>query len=157
MNPLPICFDCEFSSKEYPCRTNEEFSVPAVADAYFIHVVQNSDDDSAVEHWSYDCANELFEQSPDLAWDFVVDIVSRLQTPEEVSNFAAGPLENLIVHHGATIIERIEELASRSARFRFVLTGVWSQGQQDSETWHRVLKARARGPVLDDGDPLPKD
>jgi hypothetical protein len=73
-----------------------------------------------------------------------------------VGCIAAGALEDITADHGPVVIGQIEELAHRSARFRYMLSGVWTRGEgPNGETWQRELKARAQGPDMDKGDPLP--
>lgn len=56
-----------------------------------------------------------------------------LETRWEAELLAAGDLENIIVNNGEHVIGRVGDLARRSPRFRFILSGVWSQGPSGTE------------------------
>jgi len=92
---------------------------------------------------------------PDLCFALVLACLPRITTPDQASILAAGPLEELVAQQGDAMIGRIEDMARMSARFSYVLSGVWPQGRQDSPIWARVLKARESGPLMDDGGPIP--
>ena len=68
---------------------------------------------------------------------------------------AAGPLEDLIAHHGAAVIDEIEALAGRAPRFAYALTGVWAQDNDGTLLWARIEAARRDVAGLDSGAPLP--
>lgn len=58
-----------------------------------------------------------------------------------LSNIAAGPLENLLVRHGDTVIELVEQRASHDEHFRKVLEGVWERDMKD-DIWERIKRLR---------------
>ena len=64
-------------------------------------------------------------------------------------------MEDLIASHGADFIDRIEADADASPRFRYLLSGVW-KSQTPALLWARIEAARAPGPDMDAGDPLPE-
>ena len=43
--------------------------------------------------------------------------------------------------HGTALIEKIEILAARSAKFRYFLSAIWGQSRCDPDVWARVCKA----------------
>lgn len=98
----------------------------------------------------------LCQKAPLLALDCVVAASRQPLTAFQASCIAAGALEDIIADHGPAVIERVEELARGSARFRYMLSGVWTRGQDPAgEVWQRVLKARRVGPDMDKNDPMP--
>ena len=106
--------------------------------------------------WSAQCVFEL-DRYPELLWQFCVMALDLAENRWQVTLLAAGPLEDLIARDGAEFIDRIEELARRSARFRYALSGVWPQGKGATATWKRVEAARAAGMAqgIDTDTPLP--
>lgn len=104
--------------------------------------------------WTYALSDALCETHPDIAFDLVRDLIRICASPDDIALVAAGPLEDLIVQHGPDLIAAIEQEAAGSDRFRFALSGVW-QRDANPFVWARVEAARANGPDLDAGDPLP--
>jgi hypothetical protein len=106
-------------------------------------------------HWSFQCVSHLTRVDPEALWPFILAAVPKLTTRAAVAYFSAGPPEDLISRYGPAFIDRIEAEARRSPRFKFVLTGVWAQGKQNTAVWKRIEVLQASGPKLDNGDPLP--
>ncbi len=150
------CLDCQFGDAHFPCRTDGQFNPGKLASAYRTHVLNDrSETGKGGTHWSFSCMGELIDTDPMLALDLVLRLAAQIDEDEEAGSLAAGPLEDLIACHGETVIDRIEAEARTSARFRYLLSGVWPQRQQDGPIWQRVLAARAAGPDMDLGDRLP--
>ena len=84
-----------------------------------------------------------FLAPPDEQWDFLLELIAAAPDHDDVlGRIAAGPLEGLLGRYGPAVIERVERLAERDARFRRILTGVWQHTMPD-EIWNRVCAARA--------------
>ncbi len=154
MTVLPDCVVCRIGERDHPCRRNGVFDPVVLGAAYFANVARASGGEGG-GHWSFSCLDDLCRDHPEAAWLTILDLLPRLETVEEASIVAAGPVEDLIARQGDVAIVRIEDLAGRSARFRFVLSGVRPQGNSESDIWNRVLRARGPGPDIDMGDPLP--
>ena len=107
-------------------------------------------------HWSYEIASNIVRDDAEMAWRFMLAAIKFLTTSEQACILAAGELENMIFHHGTSLVEQIENEAKRNARFRYVLSGVWPQGKTD-DIWQRILAVRAAGPDIDAGDALPSN
>lgn len=148
------CFDCEHMGQDRLCQTHGIFDPFKLAASFFQNVMQ-VEDGSGGAHWSFACVDDRAHDHPEQAWELVLAMLPLLETAENTAHFAAGPLETLIAQNGDLVIERIEAEAVKSPRFRYMLSGVWSQGKSETETWKRVEKARADGPSIDDGDPIP--
>jgi hypothetical protein len=109
-----------------------------------VHLDYQSDEstlDNDERFWSVECFGKLSKVAPELCLDAVITCLQLLSTPHQAGMLAAGPLEDVIANHGATVIDRIETLARRSPRFRYLLTGVWSQGNDASPIWARRQSA----------------
>ena len=129
-----------------------------LADRFLGYLRATADGDSSDTHpevWTYAVLAALVEEAPGLALDAVRSCLSKAETPEEVALVAAGPLEELIVARGAEVIDVIEDLAARSPRFAYALTGVWPPEGRSGLLWARIEAARRDAPALDEGAPLP--
>lgn len=85
---------------------------------------------------------------PALAWEAILNVVGRFEeaelfcdnptdAQEIVGHLAAGPLEDLLVNHGAAIIENVEVEARRDRKMAWALSGVW-QNAMAEDVWRRV-------------------
>ncbi len=155
----PLCLACRYRA-EHPCRPGGLFDADRVAQvlATFIEASSLRPSDRARKRqseWADDCVMELAFHSPEMAFRVLLLTMIELKTPAEAMALAAGALETLIATHGDLFIERIENLARQSPRFRYLLTGVWPQGKKHSPTWQRVENARRDAPRVAPDDPLP--
>lgn len=77
--------------------------------------------------------------------DYAFQIIEAINDQDEaqlqIEVFAAGPVEDLLAHHGLSVIQDVVALASRNANFARVLGGVWKRDMDDS-VWELVLKHR---------------
>ena len=133
-----------------------DLSLAGLADLY-LHYAGLPQESKAPYFWVWVCMNELQRQDPELSFECLRLCIEGLNTPIQAAFVAAGPLEDLIVYRGRQVIALIEEEAAASARFRYVLSGVWSQGIDETEIWQRVLRARQVGPHMDENGELPAD
>lgn len=77
------------------------------------------------DFWAADRMRDLVSGDPETAWQ-VIDVIWRLdQSDRALANLAAGPVEDLLAHHGEAFIDRITLLARREPVFRKLLGGVW--------------------------------
>ena len=83
----------------------------------------------------------LVLDDPELAWPIIEEILHIDSSDRMLAIVAAGPVEDLLAHHGAAFIERIEKLAGREPIFRKMLGGVW-RSKISEDVWKR-LKAVA--------------
>jgi hypothetical protein len=78
----------------------------------------------------YDLDWELPRDNPRLCWDSILEVLSRIPCTSEDRHFqalAAGPLEDLLIHHGPSYVDEIDVMARRSPEFRLLLNGVWAR------------------------------
>ena len=154
MTAAHSCFWCKWEKLDYPCRRDGALDFSRLADAYLQNVL-SADEDDEDNHWSYECADALREADPVRCFDLVRVLCDRVKTSDAAGLLAAGLLEDLIALNGDAVIALVEREARDSARFRFVLSGVWPQGKEETEVWQRVLRARKHGPFMDKHDTLP--
>jgi hypothetical protein len=91
--------------------------------------------------WAYDKLLMMCISDPLNAWTAVKAVLAYDSSPDVTSNLGAGPIEDLLVNHGASLIEQIEFDASQSKPIQEALRSVW-QGDIDQEVWRRVKRAR---------------
>ena len=84
---------------------------------------------------------DAVQDEPERAWQLILGILKRDQSDSVIPCLAGGPLENLLVHHGPSFIERVEELAKANQDFNRLLGGVWKNGISD-EIWNRLASVR---------------
>lgn len=89
--------------------------------------------------------NHLIDTKPDEAWDRILALIAEAK-PESLCYVAAGPLEDLLSHHGPTMIERIEALAASDPRFLSCLAGVWGHTRFESAIYARVQGVIQKSP-----------
>lgn len=77
--------------------------------------------------WAYSELDRLCSDDPNRALDIVQLIASKRPADRVLCNLAAGPLEDLLVRHGATLIDRIEKLAQAESPLSIVIPGVWTE------------------------------
>ena len=87
--------------------------------------------------WSFSQLWELTRTDPGTAFDVILTILHADDSSTIAEVLSAGPLESLLVYHGPTIIERIENEAARDPSFRHLLGGVWKNSMA-GEVWERV-------------------
>src|SRR3954468_20977032 len=87
--------------------------------------------------WAFEQLYEASHRNPELCWELILQIL-RTPHPDSVTAvLAAGPLEDLLVHFGERVIDRVEEAARRDPAFRDLLGGVW-KSSISAEVWKRV-------------------
>jgi hypothetical protein len=109
---------------------------------FFAKQAPNSDgpDRSLPEFWAVSELDKLVYSEPEAAWDLILELAQRDLNDLGIACLAAGPLEDLIQHHGPQFVERIEQCAHSDAKFRYLLGGVWESGEP--EVWSRVTAVR---------------
>jgi len=88
-----------------------------------------------------DLINDLSRNEPDEAWEFINAVLAQHPSDKVVAVLAAGPLEDLLAHHGDEFIDRVEERAREDDAFNLLLGGVWRNSMK-LRIWRRVEKAR---------------
>jgi hypothetical protein len=90
--------------------------------------------------WAWQELDGLCRDQPEVAWAIVLAILQRAPPQQVLENLSAGPLEDILAHHGESFIDRVEAEAERSGEFRELLGGVW-QNRMSNELWRRVRAA----------------
>jgi len=97
-----------------------------------------SQPDTTTSVGKFDLDFDIPRENPNLCLEAILEILKTI--PADASNhhfqaLAAGPLEELLVEHGETFVDRVEELARQRPDFRLLLNGVW-----DSDIKPNVIK-----------------
>ncbi|WP_353226572.1 DUF6869 domain-containing protein [Novosphingobium sp.] len=96
---------------------------------------------------------ELSEEQPEFAWAVIKHVISQYSTGDLLIDYrteaqmviglvAAGPIEDLLQHHGPEFIDRIETEARSDLRVRWALRGMYQT--TTDEIWDRVQAASGR-------------
>jgi hypothetical protein len=84
------------------------------------------------------------EEYPERAWEAILKVVAEPRAQAYLGHLAAGPMEDLLNHHGAEFIERVETTARDNPTFARMLAGV-NKFMMPDEVWQRVQKAKSEG------------
>ena len=148
---LPDCLDCKYGGREHPCRDAAgHYDFVKAATAYIArgrqiakdYAGEPSDAEDGDEDWISDCEFEIVQDHPDLILPFSIAAMDACETSEDAAWLAAGTIETALAKHGPELIGAIEALAARSAKVRYILSGVWSHGGSIyGDVWERVGRA----------------
>jgi hypothetical protein len=87
--------------------------------------------------WASQTLYQLVRDNPERAWK-VIELLLKLDSSEIVlANVAAGPVEDLLVHHGAKFIDRVEQATVSDPVFKKMLGAVW-KNNIPADIWNRV-------------------
>lgn len=105
----------------------------------WIELMSLDDDDPKIQdyHWLEEFEFDIVDKNPDLALDFILEILSLNPSNVVIEVLAAGPLESVLSKHGIEIISRVENQARNNPQFAMLLGGVW-KSTIDDQVWQRV-------------------
>ena len=101
-----------------------------------------SEHEKTLNSWVSDVLWAAMQNDADYAFQIIEAIHEQDKEQEHIEVFAAGPIEELLVHHGETVIQRVVAKASEDPKFASVLGGVWKNSISDT-VWDLVLKYRS--------------
>jgi hypothetical protein len=93
-----------------------------------------------INFWAYENMLELVRHHPDKALVVILEILASTEDEFVLSNLAAGPLEDLLRIHGASVIAEIEQRAKQDCRFSALLWQVYKVTPDD--IWERIEAVR---------------
>lgn len=129
-------------------RMISESEKEAIVDAWIR--LQNSVEGSAeyeANLWAGLKIWRLKNGNPNDCWAIILAIIDKDRSDEVLDVLAAGPMEDLLVEHGAQFIEVVEKQAHKDQTFRRMLQGVW-QNAMPEDVWQRVLVASGRKALM---------
>jgi hypothetical protein len=103
------------------------------------------------EHFgAWEQLNELVRDQPERAWPVICEIIRRIAPADEdiLAYVAAGPLEDLLAHHGHKFIDRVEAEANADPHFRRAVSGVWGWNSIRSDVRRRLDSLLGQEPRL---------
>lgn len=89
--------------------------------------------------WSFMLLDDLVEKFPKESLDTIKAILNVDDSDAIKASLSAGPMEDLLVRHGQTVIEQVEIEARRSGTFSHMLGGIW-QRDMDNDVWLRLTQ-----------------
>lgn len=99
--------------------------------------------DSAAQRNALQEVLDLPSLKPDTCWRMIELAAAMELTPYQAALIAAGPLEDLLGHHGAAFIDRVESAVRRDPGMRMIAGGVW-RGSMPRPIWDRFIAMRER-------------
>lgn len=152
---LPNCISCAWDEFYHPCRrTDGNFDFAFVA-AGIVRHGRAFTDGMPDEHqvagtsWAFFCGMEIVDSHPEHGLALIVAVMDACETLDDVGIVSAGITEDFVVKQGASHIGAIEKLANASPKFRYILSGIWSQGGSvDNDVWSRIGVLLAKGGVM---------
>jgi hypothetical protein len=156
---MVFCYDCQFENRSVMCLGSDgRRDFDRLAAAYLDELsARERHGLRPLDSWAWECVNELEFADPKATLFFVLTALDRLtaETQACASILAAGPLETILANFGSEIIDAVEAIARRSAKFRYLLSGVWGRSRMDARVWRRIRAVLAAGPVMDDDHRTP--
>ncbi len=160
---LPECYDCTYKSAGYPCRTGDgRFNfvkagraIVAIGRCYCPETGGVLNEAlRAANDWVSPCEEEILDKHADMVLELMIAASNACETPHDASFVAAGLIENAVGARGPELIDRIEMLARQSAKFRYILSGIWGESHTDPDVWQRISRAVGEGGTLTAGPRL---
>lgn len=143
----PRCYWCEYAERGDPCRREGVRDYARMARAYAAYwersIAGQPDEQDA---WIGECVSELEREAPRAGLWFILLALDAVRSAEILAILAAGPMENVLCHGGADVIDAVEAIARSSPKFRLLLSGCWGRNRMDEEVWRRAGAAVAKGP-----------
>jgi hypothetical protein len=101
------------------------------------HLLRRREQENSRYFCAFEKLYDMVRGEPEEAW-MIMEQIRRLDSSDSIlANLAAGPMEDLLVHHGNQFIERIETLARKDAIFRKMLGAVW-RNKISEDIWKRL-------------------
>ena len=119
---------------------SESFDREAAIEAYLKHVALGPDDEEYF--WGWEAVVEFVDGRPATeAWELVLELLDRVSAAK-VGHVVAGPLEELVRRHGASLVNQIEDRADADEYFRWALGGIWlTRGELPDDVLDRIVDA----------------
>src|SRR5215469_9301738 len=73
-----------------------------------------------------DVLDLMMGDEPDMAWQVVMAMWQLAESEQDQRGIAVGPLEDLLHHHGAELLGRVEAIVAADPTFRWVLRGIYT-------------------------------
>ena len=87
--------------------------------------------------WAFERMDDLCDSEPATAWNVILEIIALNHSDNILAMLGAGPFEDLMVRHGALLIDRVESCARANPAVRRMLGAVW-KNQISDDVWGRL-------------------
>lgn len=104
-----------------------------------LQTVERNSQEYENEFWSFEKLDEFCRTEPEDAWRVIVEIYRRLPDERVISNLAAGPVEDLLVHHGHRTLVWIRRYCADDSGFVELLKMVWKNSISE-EVWGGITR-----------------
>ena len=91
--------------------------------------------------WAFEEMDNLVKEKPLEAQEIIIKLITKAPDDKTLAFIAAGPLEDLLVHHGEKVIDWAEENTRQNNKFAKALSCVWKNNIKDG-VWERIVKLR---------------
>jgi hypothetical protein len=99
--------------------------------------------DGRLFDWLVDMLILGVPDGPEQAWPIIVKLVANAPDDLTLGFIGAGPIEDLVNHHGHAFCGRLIAETARDARFRFALGHVWFDGHAPKELQELIVRIRS--------------
>ncbi len=93
--------------------------------------------------WAFETLGDIARNDPSLCLALIIEILASTDDENVLAVLAAGPLEDVLVHHGPILISQVEREAETNEKFKYLLGGVW-RNSIAPEVWGRVEASRGK-------------
>jgi hypothetical protein len=125
-----------------------ELETPAeiahLVEVYHRHGIHRRDED----FWAWERVSDIV-RGPNVERAFALVLALVRAAPDDrLEHVGAGPVEDLVQHHSATLIDKIEAEARRDPRFREALGSIWLVAEEVSPLVLARLQEVTGGTIL---------
>lgn len=93
--------------------------------------------------WAFEEMDNLIREKPIEAQDVILKLIDKALDDNTLAFIAAGPLEDLLIHHGEEVIDWVEKNARQNNKFAQCLAGVWESSIK-KDIWKRITLFREK-------------
>lgn len=120
--PATLCYKSGGNLQATTTGASVSVEIDYLANAWvaFAHASEGSRERKELL-WAHEALRGMCLESPDEAWDAILAVLAREPDPQKLASLAAGPLQDLLVHHGPAMIQRVEKRAEADRAFATLL------------------------------------
>lgn len=90
---------------------------------------------------AFDVVYDMTRDEPELCWRFLELARASDLSDRDLAYISAGPFEDMMGHHGAAFIDRVETAARQDIKMRYLIGTVW-QGGMAPVVWDGLERLR---------------
>jgi hypothetical protein len=108
-----------------------------------LQYLHRAGEDTGDAFWAFEVLDSMCDRDPNACLSVVQMIFQRDSSDFILANLAAGPVEDLLVRHGPSIIQSIEQLAAVDSRMAKIVSGIW-RNTIDEDVWQRIRELQLK-------------